>query len=334
MDIKIGTHEVEVKNKRLRIEEMLPHIDQLEAWKQILNITIPFFREKSIKFCSPFREDSSPGCHLVWYKDRICFMDHADPNYHGIDCIGALAKLKGVNPGVAARMLYDDLSISINVEKSRQAPSSNKKFVFRVLFDYRSWNKKDKERFDPLQLDENDLLLEGWKPIKKLSFNSRNSPDKLITVKTNGYAISIGRHHKIYCPGEDINFLSTVPAHTIAGNSRLIPGKPLLINKSAKDHAVVAKQEYNSRFIVNGEGDKPDGQFLWWAALYFPAIIFLYDNDKAGIEYSNQWAQYGNDLTQTEKFFARHLPMDEKDPSDWMKRFDDLKIIDKIIKEL
>lgn len=326
---------VTTATSKMSIQDMLKNIDQHKAWEIILDTYIERFRNKSCHFTSPFREDNHPGCCLKWFKGRIVFMDSGDTRLHGKDCIAALAILNNIPQYEAARQLYcETTTIPVIGQKHKVKKCDEVDFIFRMLYDFRKWSSIDNNRFNVLGLTKEDLIAEGWSPIKKISFNSREHPQGLTTFNTDGYIIKVGPYAKAYMPDRDsIRFLSTAPSHSVGGLSEVNFVLPLIVNKSAKDHVLVAKTGYNSRWIVNGEMDIPNDDFIKWA-LNFPEIYFLYDNDKAGITGSTRSALYCNGKTQTNKFRAIHLPIGEpKDPSAWKEKYRNIDIINKLISD-
>lgn len=318
----IGTATQKVHSKNI---EWTKVIDQVEAWRQILDMPIRMHGEKSESFVSPFRYDRNPGCVLRWHKDKLRFMDSADDRFHGKTCVDVLSSIKGVTWTQALIMLKEDVSISMELS-NKQTMRKDQRFVFKLLFDKRRWDNTDEEFFHKIGSSVTKAEAEKWIPIGKMSFNSHNNPGHLITTKTHGYAIEIFGRHKVYCPGEGMKFLSTVPNGVIGGISKLDHSLPLIINKSAKDHLTVSPH-HNSRFIVNGEADFVNMQWIESALSIFPTIYLLYDNDETGIKYATKRAAEINERFNTDKVVPIWLPPDAKDPSDWHSTFGNIQII-------
>lgn len=319
-----------IKSRQFKtINEEILAMDQYAAWALILGFEVEPFKVKSKFFTSPFRPDKSPNCCLKWHKKKMLFMDSADLRVHGADCVLALSRIANISTIESLNRLRSNCPTEI---LPFHLPPAKEYRGFTLKYKKRSWSGNDVEFFKSIKVPIDLAVEEKWIPVRQIMFNSKENPSVFSSKKTNGYVIVIGGHHKFYGPSENPKFLSTVPGGSIGGRSKLVAGLPLLINKSAKDHLVITAHQYNSRFIVNGESDLPGNEFLLWACKHFPLIIFLYDNDEAGIKASLRAAEHSNKLTGTNKFTASYLPQGgPKDPSEWVGKFKNLEIIEEII---
>ena len=234
------------------LDTQLRSMDQLVAWRQLLNIP---FLEIGQKFCNPFRLDRRPGCRLYVQNGIVLLSDFGSTIFNNKSVIG-VAQLTN------SQLVYSEPK---EVLTKQDIP-------FVINYVPQDYTLQDKEYWEDYGISTKQLEFENIKSVSYFEYGKQD----LISVFPSDptYAINIEDKHKIYRPFQkDLRFLANFTGREIGGNTEL-KSEPIY-TKSAKDYMVLVNLGYSSRYI-HSESVKN-----------VPIGKYLVDNDSAGLNYAN-----------------------------------------------
>lgn len=271
-----------------------------KSWEQILleqdeiNILGKYLPEVKKLPCliqCPYRTDKKPSLGLQLYKGRIVYKDFATNEKGGL--LSLLKKITGKNVNDICKDL-DDYNVSniikINNNTSIQIQNlTNKQNVIQIR--RRDINDNDIYYWQSYGVNVDILEKHGVYPIDYYWVNQyRFKSDKLAYA----YRVVINRkvYYKIYQPySQNHKWTNNYPKDTISLEKYISKtDKPIIICSSVKD-ALCLKCNINGLDVcaLQGEGYNIPQSFL---DKYKKRKIFiLFDNDKAGINYSKTLSQ-------------------------------------------
>jgi hypothetical protein len=309
--------------------------NQLELWHSVLGFNVELFE----RFCSPFRNDSSPGCWLEYVGEYIRLRDFADPYRHRKTIFELVMFERNCDFNEALIFLASKTKLEPTKNENRIINDYKKQFLIKS---YPVKNKAGKIVYTDEHLSfwsqygivPQQLLTDYVFPIQgyKAGLNRYNH-----TVITKDIAFSYhfksSRHQKIYrptkidphkwitnCDQQDIWFWK----HIDYSQSYLI------ITKSYKDARILKNLKYNVIAVQSESTYLPDN-YIKYLEKKFDKLFVLFDNDEEGINYIMKHQDRYNNLTNTLKFipvwYDTTLPKDTGDVySEYGK--------EKVIKEL
>lgn len=267
-----------------------------KSWEQILseqgeiNILSKYLPEIKKLPCliqCPYRIDKKPSLGLQFYQGRIIYKDFSTNEKGGL--LSLLKKITGKNTGDICKDL-DNCNISndiirINNNTPIQIQNSiNKQNVIQIR--RRDINDNDIHYWQSYGVNTNILEKHGVYPIDYYWINQyRFKSDKLAyayRVVINGNV-----YYKIYQPlSKEHKWVNNYPRDTISLEKYISnTEKPIIMCSSIKD-ALCLKCNINGLDVcaLQGEGYNIPQSFL--DKYKNRKIFILFDNDKAGINYS------------------------------------------------
>jgi hypothetical protein len=145
--------------------QKLESIDQLEAWRNILNMP---FLQIGEKFRNPFRIDNSPGCVLRVHGGNILMYDMASIQFRCMNCMQALQ--------------YVNRPISLDYTNHKKY--EEKTFKFLINYIKKDYTKNDEAYWGQYGISLEQLEQESVDSVYQYSFNSKKHPDVISGKKT------------------------------------------------------------------------------------------------------------------------------------------------------
>lgn len=281
-------------------------IQLYQNWEQILleqgeiNILSKYLPEVKKLPCliqCPYRIDKKPSLGLQFYQGRIVYKDFSTNEKGGL--LSLIKKITGKNTNDICKDLnncnINNSIIKINNNTSVQIQNSiNKQNVIQIR--RRDINNNDIYYWQSYGVDTNILEKYGVYPIDYYWVSQyRFKSDKLAYA----YRIVINRkvYYKIYQPySQNHKWTNNYPKDTVSLEKYISKtDKPIIICSSVKD-ALCLKYNINGLDVdvcaLQGEGYNIPQSFL--DKYKNRKIFILFDNDKAGINYSKKLSQKTN----------------------------------------
>jgi len=242
-------------------------------------------------YLSPFRkDDTSPGCFFEWYKDKLVFVDFADPVINR-DCFYFIKDIFNLQ----------DIPSTLDLIMECFLQNKTPEMTNPVLREYQE-KKRSQIFFRTRQFEERDRLF--WSPYE-ITFSQLRSDNvfaasmiKMYLPKKDKWSIyrpshisyiigGFGERCKVYNPTRKKDKWFTNCTKDDVGGLKSVNYKSnhLIITKSYKDWRVVVNQGYNSVWFQN-EGMFPSSEILN-NLLTIPKVIIFFDNDETGFKASN-----------------------------------------------
>lgn len=277
--------------KRVSKNNILEKINSFDIFKKYVDN----FDEVGKKFCSSLREDKSPTCCIVRIGDDLRYRDFTETR--SIDCFEYVCRKYNVNYYTALEMINLDFNLGlipnfiINYTPTASATykvdiTSLPKRSTEIAIVRRNWNHLDKNFWNKkYQLSSKRLEEYNIFPISGFFLNGI-----YITAEPLSYAYYFGEAedgrslYKIYQPfSKSLKWLTNCPQDYFQGEDQLPPsGDLLIITKSLKDVVVLKEAGYNA-IAPQGETVLLTVEKVISLKERFTTIVFLYDNDSAGI---------------------------------------------------
>lgn len=298
----------------------------------IFKYYIPAFSKIDTPFSSPFREDKNPSCSITEHHGRLWFKDFGDPYQQKAEtCIRLIGRIYGLSYKDAIEKIRHDISGNpIEYRKTDYKKKQKSKDTI-IKIKKTVWTKDD-ERYwldygiDTKLLDYANIssISNFWIINAKGSFqiNSRK-----LSYSFNYYWSNGIYRRKIYQPeGTRDKWFSNVDSTVVQGWN-ILPkqGDLLIITKSFKDVLVLRNENYYSIASNNEKSFIPDLVFDKLKKRWNKIVIW-YDNDDTGLVNARLFSDKYNIpyITTEDK---------EKDPSDYRKRYGQIKFR-QLLKEL
>ena len=240
------------------LDSKLRSIDQLHAWRQILNMPLLNIGEK---FCNPFRLDRRPGCRLYVVNGIILLSDFGSHLFNNKSVIGV-----------------SQLTNSSFLDLPAKELVSQDKPQFIINYVPKEYTCADKEYWEQYGINIKQLEFENIKSVSYFEFGTKELRSVFPADLT--FCINVEDKHKIYRPYQkEFRFLANFTGTEIGGNSEL-RSEPIY-TKSAKDYMVLVNLGFDSRYI-HSESVKN-----------VPVGTYLVDNDAPGKNYANYLRSIG-----------------------------------------
>jgi len=299
------------KPEKITFDWLFDRINQEDVYFLYLG-----FCELNRKFTNPLRQDNKADCSFYWYNGVLFFKDFAlNKSY---TCVSILMEIKKITFSKALDEVYDAF---LGGQKSET-------YIVKV-----DRQKKTKEYKD-IQVKIQKFTEEDIKYLKSFGITSELCKlynvyslshywvDGLMKYAYNTYNPVIGYYFngrwKLYhYKASEYRFVSNTSHEDLQGYDQLDwVGELLLITKSLKDVMVFRKYGINavaphSESLSNWKDKIPLLQER------YSRVIINFDNDKAGIRATEEVQK----IYPLEHFYVS----DEKDISDYYRRFGDLK---------
>ena len=272
--------------------------------------------------CSPFREDSDPGCFISWsgYKgQKLMFKDFGSSTY--LDMIGIIQKQYDLGFYEAMDFIGDHKFDGVPEYEERKNKSSNSSFTLEFCpkpFDKYAKKYWKQYNITSSQLIEDDIFSTAW-------FKYRNSSDQWVTVSPHAneatYTISMTNSIKVcrpYVKNKKHKWITDANKNIIGGLHKLpYLGDQLIITKSYKDWRVLTNLGLTAIWLQN-EGQVPDAEIINPILTMFNEVVVWFDNDDAGHRASSKLTSIINSHFNNK---ASEVCLDtlEKDPADVIK---------------
>lgn len=317
------------------------------------------FGFKPVEFeyvCSPFREDTNPGC---WFEidlntNKLRFTDFADTRVingvkmSNIDCFDSVMVYFGL-PNFYKTLefikakLIDGKDIKHNiVHKIYTKPEKVIKKKVRLLMNTRDFYLVDRNFWESrYKISKENLIEDKVFPIKKFKLFDTKTGDHMFRTDDIAYAYTefASGNKKIYRPKKKGNrrFITNCDAEDVGGMfSNIKSGRLLVITKSYKDYRVLRNLGLNVRWLQN-EGMFPKGEEFWNLLNNFDNIVVLFDNDPAGIKAAQDLVDLIN-YPAMSRARSVHLPIawlakGISDPSDLVHKRNEQELINFLKRE-
>jgi len=259
----------------IKLEDI--NVPEEKLWRYYLG----FLPEQGRPFLSPLRKESNPSANLFCTQDgTILLKDFALGTFNIYQFV---AKKYGLVFQDAVEKIYRD-STTDSLKLEEEIYENLEKFVqkdpTKIQIEVRSWKDMDLEYWGQYKITLPTLQFFKVLPIKALWIN-----DKFVRVDYKTYSYEYGGGiRKIYSP-DTKTFYNNIPAGVYAGYNTLPKrGKLLIITASQKDAMVWHELGY---IVISPQTEGMlDGELMIELKNRFKRIVLNYDNDEAGIKYT------------------------------------------------
>lgn len=262
------------------------------------------FKEIPISFVtSPFREDKNPGCFFQRdLQGRLRFVDFGDSRVikgkkmNFLDCFDAVQIYYDLFDFYRTlEFIYDKCIKGKELIENRreELKTSIIRDKKRILIQPRNFIQQDEIFWTRFQISKKNLTEDMVIPVSKVRILSSRKETSNIDCYfiTYAYTEFEKEHKKIYFPYGSTRFISTCTQNDIGSVKHILYEKDyLLITKSYKDCRILRNLSVNSVWFQN-EGMIPEDKILISLINPFIKIFIFFDNDKAGINASNNLKQ-------------------------------------------
>jgi DNA primase len=316
---------------------VLSRLSDQQIIEYYLNVKLAY----SNLISSPFREDKNPSFGIK-YNEAGKFIAKDFSTNETFDCFSIVQKLYNCNFQEALRIISNDFNL-INTTKSscvsgyRVTESTsglsklkNKKNV--ITIEKQPFTKVDLDYWSQYGIDEDTLKLFNIKSCKYVWLNG--SLCRIYNSKNPVYAYQFNKTYKIYCPltkNKKTKWLFSGSQNDIEGYDILVTNcftsavdkyekscfDTLIITKSLKDVMCLYKLGYQAISLQGETNPFTFELYLKLKNLGFKNFYTFYDNDKAGIEGTNEIVSAFPD------FIPLFIPEEygAKDISDYIAKF-------------
>ena len=292
--------------------------NQLELWQHILGRSINIGE----KFCSPFRNDTNPGCTLDVVGEYIRLRDFADPIRHQKH-IFELVQLER-NCSFEEALYYLSSKVKLTPTKSESSIIKKYKEQF-IIKSFPFTNQAGKIYYPEAHqlfwmqygIVPQQLLQDYVFPTKAYKAGKNKLSHIIIPNDvTFTYYFKASRHNKIYRPtktGMDKWITNCDPQDIWFWKDIDYSQHYLIITKSYKDARILKNLGYNVIAVQSESTYLPDN-YTKYLASKFDKIFVLFDNDEEGIGWVMKHQEKYNSTTNSLKFipvwYDINLPKD------------------------
>lgn len=273
------------------------------------------------------RVDTHANCWLSWGTIKpkyVVLNDFADRRFHGFTIFDALMYSYGLTFAEACEKIYEEFIIPGKIVLQDSSGTVKQKNNFQFILQFQPWMfngepgfiKEDRLFWSQYEITSEQLKSDNIFSNRFILFNSRLHPNQfsqLSVTPSYTYLFKSGSK-KCYNPYHPTNkWISTATEEDVGGWDSVMNDDNLIITKSYKDWRVLKNSGYNSIWLQN-EGCKiPFDKLIRLQEIKTKFILF--DNDTAGIQASQQLAEYANqfDNSYIPVWFDRHMPKDSAD---------------------
>lgn len=254
-------------------------------------------------FCNPFREDSSPSCHLYYHKSsgRFFLKDFGDSSWDG-DCFWLVSKItsRDLRTDFAdiLKVIDRDLELFIINEapsgwhpsmrkvKPADKPAQSKPIMFAPV--YKDFSGKELEYWGRYGIGADILSLYDVRSLQSCQFTREDGSGFMLESSWQyplfGYVFGGGKGIKTYRPGSNFRFTRAgeVPSPYVFGWDQLpLDGDIVLVTGGEKDVMSFAAHGYHA-ICLNSETSRVPESMLMRLSERFTHILFSYDSDETG----------------------------------------------------
>lgn len=300
-------------------------------------------------FCNPFRQDSSPSCHLYYRRDgaygRYYLVDFGSSEWNG-DCFSLVARIYGLNVDYdfadVLKIIDKELNLFVFDESSSYQPytSMTRKAFHEAESEitsfapkYRNFNVSELGFWKKYGITLPVLERYNVRAVSSCSFvKSDGSSFRLhgnLDVPMFAYLFNSGKGLKIYRPGGKVRFMYTgrLPHPYIFGYDQLpFSADYVFVTGGEKDVLSLAAHGF-SAVCLNSETARFPRSLYDDFKSRFKHIIFLYDCDVTGKRESvarvRQCLDWWLDEESEQRSFVTYIELplagtkQEKDVSDF-----------------
>lgn len=293
--------------------EVVGYIDKerilsLVTEEEIFSLVFGFQPKEYSYVCSPFREDTNPGC---WFErslhnGKLLFMDYADPFFNKQDCFSCVKRYFNL-PNFYKTLLFikDSLIESEKVFNSEVKKVAKVEFIPKerksvdIYIKPRNFVQSDKLVWYKYGITRTQLVEDKVIPVSKFTLMNTKKGNITSTVHTNCYAYTEFENNKkkLYFPYKTGKgrFITNCNQNDIGNVANIRQEPQLVITKSYKDCRVLRNQGVNCIWFQN-EGMIPDEDLLISILSNHTDIVVLFDNDETGITASAKLVDIVNRL--------------------------------------
>lgn len=251
---------------------------------------------------NPLRSDPNPGCKFfIGRNGKLLFIDFSRKN-SVVDCFGFICKKYDCDLYTALKRINQDFRLTLGTAEEQSLKDSIYEYT-KPNLDFFELTKEKKSELLCLKRKFENYDLDYWQngygvtPETLKKFNvfcvrtvfKNNKPIWRNSKENPIYAYHFPNENKkkIYRPKEKdkrFKFLSSAGIGKLYQGFDQLPDKGdlLIITKSMKDVMVLHEFGYYA-IAPNGEGFHIENEFYDMLCDRFDNIIFLYDNDIAGV---------------------------------------------------
>lgn len=244
------------------------------------------FCDLNSKFCNPLRNDNTPDCCFCWHNGVLFFRDFA--NKKSYTCVKVVMESENISYGKALHKIYDlfigdDKAISVNKVYRPKQEKEYKDIKVKI----QPFTKLDIEYLKSFGIDSNLCKLYKVYSVKHYWINDELKYTYNEYNPCLGYYFS-GKWKLYHYKSKEYRFMTNTSHKDLQGEDQLDWfGDVCIITKSMKDVMVYRK------FGINAVAPHSEGLADWKEKIpmlkkRFERVILNFDNDKAGIEATNQ----------------------------------------------
>ena len=274
------------------------------------------FTELNKMFCSDFRDESKPSCHVIFHKGDYLVKDFGGESMRPLSFV---MRILGLNYPEALSRINNDLALNfVDISQSGHQvrrdikPCENTPSIVKIK--RREWNDDDIDFWSQYGWRK------GWLKECDISPISHYSLNGIIRIAER-YAYSVDYYwhegvfrRKIYQPfSRDYKWYSNVNKTVVQGY-KMLPkeGGIVVITKAIKDIAPFYQIGIPA-IATNNETTFLPKEYMEKLTQRFKRLIVWFDNDECGLRFGKRYAdEWGIE--------SYHTPIGEaKDPSDFYK---------------
>lgn len=278
-------------------EQILQKVTELEIFEWVLGEKV----DLSIRYLSPFRDDTNPDCRFEEREDgTLLFLDFGDPygKTHR-SCFNMVqAKYNNCSLSTAMKIICQHFGISEDttnyesgnqVRKVQHTEDNTSHAPATILWTTRNSHKKDKLYWSKFLINIEDLKEDGTGIVATITIDSRKGRRSFTPHNIcYSYPFADSGHVKLYQPYNNPKYkwISNCDENDIGNINNLPPtGKELILQKSYKDHRVQRNVGFGQPVVwLQNEGCIPHPKILLDLSTRFELITIFYDNDQPGRE--------------------------------------------------
>jgi len=313
-------------------KEILQYLTQ----EEIYEFAVGFTPMEGEYICSPFREDTNPGCFFNYNNDKgtLYLMDYSTSlvlrgeKLSYVDCFAAVKliyKLRDFRQ--VLHFIYDNLCKGRRIKQAQNSKNTGKrvKGYIKIIPYKRNFDMRDKQYWQQYYISKQNLIDDKVLPLDSYLYFSSLKGNMYFQEKSIHYCyceFSSG-NKKIYFPKRPKNskyprFITNCDENDVGGLSSLPPlGDKLVITSSYKDWRVLTNSGFTAVWFQS-EGMIPE--MLFRLCKRFTKTIIFYDNDSAGLEAAKTLVETINQIFPGKAHFVVVPKIkDVTDPSDYIK---------------
>ena len=288
-------------DEQLTKESILKCVSQEDIFRYYLNEDIT----EVTKISSPFRNDRVPSFSIYYHRDKrntLMFYDFATKDCG--DFIVLVMKMFGLNyPQALGKIAYDlglsdfDVDTNKNVSLYSKMERLKEKAVVKIGINRRDWNQHDKIFWSGFGISKKTLDKFNVIPIKYIFYNDNPVLADPLAYAYREYKDGI-LSYKIYQPksaNKRFKWINNANYSVHQGYTQLPKtGDLLIITKALKDVMSLHDVVGISSIGLQSESVTMKESVMDEYKSRFKNVLCLFDNDKAGIALSKQFAELYN----------------------------------------